>query len=49
MTTANCSSALSRINRLSPPEVYAQLVRNHPFSETRQYLQKVHNAEGRYR
>lgn len=43
------SSALSRINRLSPPEVYAQLVRNHPFSETRQYLQKVHNAEGRYR
>lgn len=41
--------ALDRINGMSPNQVYHQIVAAHPFSETRRYLEKVRQAETRYR
>lgn len=40
--------ALRQINALSPEQLYQQLVRNHPFAETRNYLRKVREAERKY-
>lgn len=45
----NRDQAINQINRLSPSEVYERLVRDHPFGETRRYLEKVRAAETRYR
>lgn len=44
----NREQAIRQINALSPEQVYSQLVRNHPFAETRNYLQKVRDAEYKY-
>jgi len=41
--------ALDRINAMSPTQVYQQIVVAHPFGETRRYLEKVSQAETRYR
>ncbi len=41
--------ALDRINSMSPNQVYQQIVAAHPFGETRRYLEKVRQAENRYR
>ena len=41
--------ALDRINTMSPNQVYQQIVAAHPFGETRRYLEKVRQAETRYR
>jgi membrane-bound lytic murein transglycosylase C len=45
----NRDRAVSRINRMSSAQVYAHIVADHPFAETRRYLEKVHAAEQRYR
>lgn len=42
------SQALRRINAMSPEAVYQALIRDHPFAETRRYLEKVTAAERRY-
>lgn len=42
------ASAIRRINALSPTGVYQQLISQHPFAETRQYLVRVRTAERRY-
>jgi len=41
-------AAIDRINQMTPQQVYNQLVRSHPFGETRQYLEKVTVAEQKY-
>lgn len=41
--------AVAQINRLASDAVYERLRRNHPFAETRRYLEKVQAAEGKYR
>ena len=41
--------ALSRINGMTPAQVYRHLVSAHPFGETRRYLEKVRAVEPRYR
>lgn len=40
--------AIANINRLSPDQVYRALRFDHPFDETRRYLDKVLNAEKRF-
>lgn len=46
---SNRERAVSRINQMSSQQVYARIVADHPFSETRRYLEKVRAAEQRYR
>lgn len=46
---SNRDRAIARINAMAPSEVYARLVAQHPFGETRRYLEKVRAAERRYR
>lgn len=41
--------AVDRINAMSPAQVYQHIVAAHPFGETRRYLEKVRQAEVRYR
>jgi len=41
--------AVAQINRLASDAVYERLRRNHPFAETRRYLEKVRTAEVKYR
>jgi membrane-bound lytic murein transglycosylase C len=41
--------AVAQINRLASDAVYDRLRRNHPFAETRRYLEKVRTAEAKYR
>lgn len=41
--------AVDRINAMSANQVYQQIVAAHPFGETRRYLEKVRQAETRYR
>ena len=41
--------AVAQINRLASDAVYERLRRNHPFAETRRYLEKVRTAEAKYR
>ena len=41
--------AVAQINRLSSDAVYDRLRRNHPFAETRRYVEKVRSAEANYR
>ena len=41
--------AVAQINRLASDAVYDRLRRNHPFAETRRYLEKVRSAEANYR
>lgn len=43
------AEAINKINQLSPQQAYANIVANHPFAETRRYLEKVNRAEARYR
>ena len=43
------SRALSMINRLSPPDLYAHLLRHLPYQETRNYLPKVVRLQEKYR
>lgn len=45
---ANRARALSRINGMSPAQVYQHLIARHPFAETRSYITKVRAAEQRY-
>ncbi|MEE4280044.1 MAG: murein transglycosylase domain-containing protein [Halieaceae bacterium] len=45
----DAARAIDRINALSPEQVYASITREHPFAETRRYLEKVTAAERRYR
>ncbi|MCH8500413.1 MAG: murein transglycosylase domain-containing protein [Aliidiomarina sp.] len=47
--SSNRDEALRRINSMTPEQVYQHLLRYHPFAETRNYLQKVREAELRYR
>lgn len=42
------TTALRRINGMTPKEVYEQLTNKHPFAETRRYLAKVRAAERKY-
>jgi membrane-bound lytic murein transglycosylase C len=44
----NRDRALAKINRLSAAEVYARLLTDHPYAETRRYLEKVRVAQQRY-
>ncbi len=46
--TKNISRAAGRINKRSPEEVYKQLVRKLPYSETRKYLKKVRSRMKMY-
>lgn len=46
---SNRDRAIARINAMTPPDVYAQLVSRHPFGETRRYVEKVRVAQRRYR
>lgn len=46
--SSNRDSALTKINSLSPAEVYRTLVRNHPAAESRRYLYKVDKAQRGY-
>lgn len=41
-------TAFSKINGLSPSDVYQQLSTNHPSAESRRYLYKVNNAQKSY-
>lgn len=40
--------AVKKINTMSPEKVYQTLVTQHPSQESRNYLQKVHQAHGKY-
>lgn len=40
--------AISKINQLSPQQVYDTIQRKHSAAETRNYLKKVHNTELKY-
>lgn len=40
--------AVKRINSMTPSEVYQRLTKEHPFAETRRYLEKVRAAQQRY-
>jgi len=40
--------AISKINQLSPQQVYDMIQRKHSAAETRNYLKKVHNTELKY-
>ncbi|ROR13298.1 membrane-bound lytic murein transglycosylase MltC [Erwinia sp. JUb26] len=42
------NAAFSKINNLSPSDVYQQLTNNHPSAESRRYLYKVNNAQKSY-
>ncbi|WOJ95969.1 murein transglycosylase domain-containing protein [Congregibacter brevis] len=45
---ANSAVAVRRINAINPSEVYRRLVTDHPFAETRRYLEKVQSAQRKY-
>jgi len=45
---ANRDAAFARINRMTPSQVYNQLVGNLPYEETRRYLQKVTQYQRKY-
>jgi membrane-bound lytic murein transglycosylase C len=42
------ATALRRINAMTAAEVYQRLIKDHPFAETRRYLEKVRAAERKY-
>ena len=46
--SSNRQTALNRINRMSPRQVYNTLRRRLPYAETRRYIAKVVSAEKRY-
>lgn len=45
---SNSAAAIRRINAKTSADVYRQLTTNHPFSETRRYLEKVRAAQRKY-
>ncbi|WP_075183146.1 membrane-bound lytic murein transglycosylase MltC [Pantoea sp. 1.19] len=47
--SSNKTTAFSKINNLSPAEVYETLTSQHPSAESRRYLYKVNNAQRSYR